>query len=510
MMKSRQWFLAAGLFFAMAFLFLLLVRLDLFPPAKNNGRPGATMEAVAPGESWMAVYQDNEKIGFSHEEIRERPSGYTVSSKIVMRLNTMGMVQTLSVTSTCTTARNFSLKAFTFRITSNRFDFTIKGKITDDTLRLTPMEPNASPVTMALDQPIYLPSTMNHALAGRVPKPREELTFMVFDPSTLEQAPVSVTVVAQEPVTVMGREIETRKLAFSFKGTTQYAWVSPGGEVVREEGLLGITLVKSDRETAMQGITAGADLTRKAGIQSNVTIPAPERLSTLEVRISGVDVTPLDLDGGRQTLENGILTITKEILERKAPAENPSTGSNRAAGPAGQPAAPSGAAPDGTGIDRAFVTPGPFVQSGHPRIVALAGTIASPEDHAIRKIEKILGWMKENIRRRPVLSLPSALAALENKMGDCNEHAVLFAALCRALKIPAGIETGLVYTGGTFFYHAWNRVHLGGRWITVDALFNQMPADVTHIRFTAGAKGMGLDLLGVIGRLKLEVTKRTF
>ncbi|HKK91153.1 MAG TPA: transglutaminase domain-containing protein [Desulfobacteraceae bacterium] len=507
MMKSRQWFLIAGLFFGIAFLLLLLVRLDLFPPAKNDGKAASTMKTMGSGESWMAVYQDDKKIGFSHETIAENPSGYAVSSKILMRLNTMGMVQTLSVTSTCTTARDFSLEAFTFRITSGRFDFTMKGKITDNTLRLTPMETNASPMTMALDNPVYLPSTMNHALAGRMPNPTEERTIMVFDPSTLEQAPVSVTMVAREPVTVMGRKIETRKLAFSFKGTTQYAWVNADGEVVREEGLLGITLVKSDRETAMQGITAGADLTQRAGIRSNVTIPAPERLSTLEVKISGVDVTHLDLAGGRQAFKNGILTITKEILDRKAPAETLSTESNRATG---QSAASSGAAPGETGIDRAFVTPGPFVQSDHPRIIALARTIASPEDPRIRTIEKILAWMKNNIRKRPVLSLPSALAALENKTGDCNEHAVLFAALCRALKIPAGIETGLVYTRETFFYHAWNRVYLNGRWVTVDALFNQMPADVTHIRFTAGAGGMGLDLLGVIGRLKLEVTNRKF
>ncbi|MEA1968958.1 MAG: hypothetical protein U9N77_12170 [Thermodesulfobacteriota bacterium] len=67
-------------------------------------------------------------------------------------------------------------------------------------------------------------------------------------------------------------------------------------------------------------------------------------------------------------------------------------------------------------------------------------------------------------------------------------------------------ETGLVYLNKNFYYHAWNSVHLG-RWISVDALFNQIPADVTHIRLTSGSKAMELDLIKVIGKIKLEIVK---
>ncbi|MDX2500601.1 MAG: transglutaminase-like domain-containing protein [Deltaproteobacteria bacterium] len=100
--------------------------------------------------------------------------------------------------------------------------------------------------------------------------------------------------------------------------------------------------------------------------------------------------------------------------------------------------------------------------------------------------------------------MPDALSTLENRVGDCNEHAVLFAALARASGIPCRLEAGLVYLKGRFYYHAWNLVYLG-RWITADALFGQVPADVSHIRLVTGSPQQQLDLMGLIGKLQLSV-----
>ena len=103
-----------------------------------------------------------------------------------------------------------------------------------------------------------------------------------------------------------------------------------------------------------------------------------------------------------------------------------------------------------------------------------------------------------------MLSLPDALSTLDNRMGDCNEHAVLMAALARAAGIPCRIEAGLVHLKGRFYYHAWNLVYVG-RWITVDSLFGQMPADVSHIRFTTGTQSQQIDIVGVIGKIQLRI-----
>jgi hypothetical protein len=82
------------------------------------------------------------------------------------------------------------------------------------------------------------------------------------------------------------------------------------------------------------------------------------------------------------------------------------------------------------------------------------------------------------------------------------------AALARAAGIPAQIEAGLVYVKGRFYYHAWNVLYLG-EWVTIDSLMGQMPADVTHIRFVRGEPKEQIDLIGVIGKVKLEILEQS-
>ena len=101
-----------------------------------------------------------------------------------------------------------------------------------------------------------------------------------------------------------------------------------------------------------------------------------------------------------------------------------------------------------------------------------------------------------------------ALETLKNRMGYCNEHSVLLAAMARAAKIPSRIEAGLVYMNGRFYYHAWNLLYLGS-WITADSLMNQMPADVTHIRLITGGTDKQIDLISIIGKIKLTILEQS-
>jgi transglutaminase-like putative cysteine protease len=104
------------------------------------------------------------------------------------------------------------------------------------------------------------------------------------------------------------------------------------------------------------------------------------------------------------------------------------------------------------------------------------------------------------------MSIPSAVDVLEHKVGDCNEHAVLAAALLRAAGVPARLAVGVVYFEGRFYYHAWLEVYYG-RWMAVDPLSGQIPADATHIRFLTGGLSRQSDMVRVIGRLKIEVVE---
>jgi transglutaminase-like putative cysteine protease len=124
------------------------------------------------------------------------------------------------------------------------------------------------------------------------------------------------------------------------------------------------------------------------------------------------------------------------------------------------------------------------------------------------KAEKLVAWVYKSVEKRPVLSVPNALETLNNLVGDCNEHAVLLAALARAAGIPAQVEAGLVYQRGKFYYHAWNVLYIG-EWVTADAVMGQMPADVSHIRFVRGEADTQIDLIGIIGKVRLKVLEKS-
>ncbi|MBU1163061.1 MAG: transglutaminase domain-containing protein, partial [Proteobacteria bacterium] len=64
------------------------------------------------------------------------------------------------------------------------------------------------------------------------------------------------------------------------------------------------------------------------------------------------------------------------------------------------------------------------------------------------------------------------------------------------------------YMNGRFYYHAWNVLYLGD-WVTVDALMGQMPADVTHIRFIRGEPDKQIDLIKVIGKVKINILEQS-
>jgi transglutaminase-like putative cysteine protease len=146
--------------------------------------------------------------------------------------------------------------------------------------------------------------------------------------------------------------------------------------------------------------------------------------------------------------------------------------------------------------------PSPFVESDDAGIVARAKAIVGSASAPEEKVRRVLAWVAENVEREPSLTIPSARDVLRSRRGDCNEHAVLVAALVRAAGVPARVVAGLAYANDGFYYHAWNEVWLD-RWVSVDAVFDQMPADATHVKLIDGGPEKHARIAEVVGRLAL-------
>ena len=477
-----------GSIFVMGFIILFSIRLDLIEKFFFRPQVLSISALNSPGdkENWLNIFQGNRKIGFSHAVFAKKKDGYRLHETVRMRINTMGMVQDINLKTRGRLNSDFSLADFDFVINSGRFSFNVNGSVSGKMLTVRTNSAGTSrKVGIPLKAKPYLLPAITAAISATELKTGEKYTFDIFDPATMAQTPVIVEVVGKEDLRIMGDNQSATKVSLNFKGTSQFAWIGENGDVLREEGLLGIHMVKTTREDALGGLAAASseDLTQIASVASNVVLERPDRLSILKVEIDGIPFERIQLNGGRQTFKSNILTIEKEELAdlanniRESNLQSP---------------------------EKIYLKPGPFIQSDDQKIQALAQDIVGNHSAPLVKMRKLVDWVYQNIDKRPVLSLPDALSTLENRVGDCNEHAVLLAALARAAGIPCRVEAGLAYLKGRFYYHAWNQVYLG-RWITVDSVFGQIPADVSHIRLVTGSLSQQLDLMGIIGRVKLRV-----
>ncbi len=476
----------AGGVFALLFTLLLAVRLDVFPKFARHPQgeaPGAA-SVSREEDQWMAIYQGRNRIGYAHRELTGTGRGYRFNEAVLMRINTMGVVQDIRLRTTGEMNPDMTLSAFRFDLRSSLFRFTAHGAVRDgqETVHYGPPGEERK-IEIALQAAPRLSGNIFDSLRGQALAAGQETTVHVFDPTSLAERPVRLTGLGDETIVIMGRPQRARKVAVDFMGGRQYAWLGEDGGVLKEQGLLGMTLERVAKEEALGGIelAVGADLTEAASIRSNVVIENPDALTKLTVRLSNVDPEQLLLAGGRQRYRSGLLTI-----EREAPPTAAATG---------------GALSFANGQ---YLRATPLVQSDHPDIRRQAAQIVSAGDSDAVKAEKLVAWVHRNVEKKPVLSVPNALETLANRVGDCNEHAVLLAALARAAGIPAQIEAGLVYLKGRFFYHAWNALYVGS-WVTADAVTGAMPADVTHIRLVRGEADRQMDLMGVIGRLQVEI-----
>lgn len=486
-MVKVRWFTIWGVFTTVIFLTLLTIRLGFFSK-KQEPTPFAPVTTTQrDSESWMNIYQKNKKIGVVHRTFYTRDKGFRFAENVFMQINTMGVMQPLKISTSGNLNHDMTISSFNFDLTSSLFRFNAHGHVVKNKLILVTGLPGAQEnrEIPLHETPLFSGSIYDAAFRANMEK-NTTRSFSIFDPSTLAMRSIKITRKADEVIFVLEQRILAQKYCADFMGAENCTWLDKNGDALKETGILGLSLEKVSRQKAQEGIAkdASTDFTQIASVPANVIIDDPEKLSRIKIKISGIGGLLLYLNGGRQSLRKDILTITRERPSQLHSSIN---------------VLPKNAT--------LFLKETPLVQANHPQMKKQLDKIIKPGDVPEEKVRKIINWVYRHIEKKPVLSVPNALEVLENKVGDCNEHAVLVAALLRTAGIPSQIETGLTYLRGRFYYHAWNIVYLGG-WITADAVFNQFPADVTHIRLIRGEASEQLDLMGVIGKIRLEILEQ--
>ncbi len=436
--------------------------------------PTETTDAV----EWFGIYQREQKIGYSRRAERRTADGWALEDESRLVVAMLGQPQTVTTTLHAETDRSHGLRRFRFLLVSAAATFAASGASDGTTLQVRyGPEGRSGTFALPLTEPVHLASTLRPRLAAAWPELGARFTHQVFSPTSLRSEPVRVRVEGHE--TIDG--VETLRIVEETQGLESRAWIDRRGRAVREEGALGFVVRQESAETARSGIGNGRflDLAATTRVPFDGTIADPRALDHLVMRVTGEAADRVPDAPPRQRVAGDIVRITRESPTRVD------------AGPADE-------------LDR-YRAPSPFVESDDPAIVARARAIAGPATAARDKVRRVLDWVTDNVEREPSLTIPSARDVLRTRRGDCNEHAVLVAALVRAAGVPARIVAGLVYVDDGFYYHAWNEVWLDG-WVSADAIFDQMPVDATHVKLLEGGPERHARLAEIVGRLALHST----
>jgi len=113
---------------------------------------------------------------------------------------------------------------------------------------------------------------------------------------------------------------------------------------------------------------------------------------------------------------------------------------------------------------RRFLGDSPGIQVRHKSVRQIAHQITSDFQQPWDQAHAIFRWVRSKIRGRPQ-PYTSVLTALKKNVGDCEERAAVFVALCRASNIPARLVWVPSHNWAEFYLHnekgkgAWIPAH---------------------------------------------------
>ena len=137
----------------------------------------------------------------------------------------------------------------------------------------------------------------------------------------------------------------------------------------------------------------------------------------------------------------------------------------------------------------AFLQPGPTVESAHPDIVAFAKAAAGEAETQTKTAIALYYAVRDRIRYNPYIAAIEVEAfraskTLADGQGYCVAKAILLAAACRALGIPARLGFADVRNHlstekmrqrmktDLFYWHGYTDIYLDGKWVKATPAFN--------------------------------------
>jgi len=447
-------------------------------------------------ERWMGIFFEEQHVGYALSRSAPIATGGTLfEGRSQFRVATFGKIQQVTTAGTALVNVDGALERFDFVMLADQVRLVARGEVKGSEIV---MEVDQAGETSTLRFDVSKPPHVGMSLESviRQQELAVGLKFSVpfFDPLTLAEGEMDIEVVGVE---VFADGEEAYWLVSRFGSLETRSLVTPAGETLRQEGALGMQMVRMTAEEAQAtSDDAPKDLISLSAVPFKGKLENARGLRRLAVKVTGIDTERVVNQPPQQTVDGATVVVDMPMLLEL-------------------PDLPVSALPEDWTPQQPkpeYLGSSPTLPVGHRDIVEKATELVGGAQTRLEAVQAINTWVFDAVAKEPSVGVPNGLEVLYSKRGDCNEHTALFVSLARAAGIPTRIAAGVVYSErvgprGQFYYHAWPEVMLGGptEWVPIDPTFGQLPADATHIKLVEGDLDRQVEILGVIGKLKLEL-----
>jgi Transglutaminase-like superfamily len=469
------------------------------------------VSSAAAQESWDAIYLSGTKVGFVHTYVEKVPN----QGRTYLRVR-IDMEQRLK------RGRDFSVTRLTYGTIEAmdgqvlRLDtltdtgqqrIRVKGDVKDGQMNLI-MEVGGKTQEAVIPwgPEVRGPYAPEQSMAREPMKAHETRSLKMFMPTLNKICDIELVALDVEP-TIMGDgknrnllhvEQKTKVDGVAKPEFDVRLWVDSEGQVLKQEVdiLGGYVQYRTNKEAAKaRGGPIQFDLIQGSVIKVKHLIPNSDRSRMVRYQLTfkGNDLAQVIPTDPRQSLEAG---ASKNSGILKVESVGPLDGK---AGPAE--------------VDQQYVKPNALVTSDDGRVRALAAKATRGAQDPWQKAVAIQKWVFDNVTEKNFkTAFAAASEVARNLAGDCTEHAVLAAAMCRAVGIPARVVVGMIYVEeqSGFGYHMWDEVYVNQRWVAIDPSWEQSMVDAVHIKISESSlEGVApfeafTPIIRVMGKLEID------
>jgi transglutaminase-like putative cysteine protease len=468
-------------------------------------------------EFWEAVHLQGSHIGYAHGVFHKTKEGMIRGEEEMhLTLTRFGQSMKMDFRISMTESEKGQVRQFSIRQTLGRDEEVIRsGVIQDGRVKLTTILGRNPPKEESYDwndKAIGL-FAQEKLYAGRGLKPGLVFDFVSFVPEFNIVLATQVKIGEKQPTELLGN----RKHAF-WRATMQVekinnitmpalvCWVNDDGEVYKREqffpGLGDVAFYRTSKDRARNPgagavATADTDIGYSQLVRANRSIPGFNETRSVTYRASikdADDIESMFAKDDRQTLK----VINKNEVEVTVTVPDP---------PA-QPVRAVGAPPAD------HLKSNHFLASEDPNVVRFARDATAGVTDPWHKALRIERWVRDRMTNKDYgKAFATAAETARTLDGDCTEHAVLAAAMCRAAGVPSRTAIGLVHVPAdrAMCFHMWFEVWINGKWYSLDATLGQGRVGAGHLK-VLDAHWNGTDsflpllpVVRLLGKLKLDI-----